>query len=335
MLWWALTILLAFSVAGNAEEKVKIAVVEFDAQGDIRIPDAGAIVAEWLTASLVGNDVFDVKERLSLQRVIEEQNLGQSGRVDPKTVARVGHLLGVSAILTGTVVQLGPDFPIYVSVRMIDTKTGSITNHLREKAQGIRDLESTVTRLGDRLSGKEPQPAPASSGSYVSSPASSGSSENTVMVTPTEQETAPSTDQASDPETSNKEEGWSFWNVFRSSDSSRGENGLFTREAAPPPASEKRAAVLEIRSSPAGADVFYMDRSESWLAPYGPSEAWTFMGKTPYINRAMPVGKYWIRVALGSKEEVLEAVIKEGRTTKKMVPFALIGQGGMGDRGGM
>jgi curli biogenesis system outer membrane secretion channel CsgG len=63
---------------------------------------------------VVTNELFDlgrfrVVERQALGRVMEEQDLGQTGRFDDRAVAELGRLLGAELILTGAVSEFSLD----------------------------------------------------------------------------------------------------------------------------------------------------------------------------------------------------------------------------------
>ena len=287
----------------SGKAKLKVATVKFEVQGKIDIPDAGAIVANWLTAALVQTDKFDVKERLSLDQVLSEQAMSQTGLIDPKTAAKVGSTYGVEAIVTGSVVRLDERLPIYISVRMIDTTTGTILKYIQGKAQSLGDLERTVFRLAEDLSGKKTsvvteRPAPAP----IERPVVESRFPDKAPKAPTAASETP-VEATAVLEKTRKDPG--------------------------------AVGVMEIRSSPLNAEVYLIDRSKKWLAPRGPSSDWRHLGATPYRNPDMPVGRYWIRLTSGSKEEIIEVNIHPGKTFRKMVMFQLIGEGGLGDYGGM
>ena len=48
-------------------------------------------------------------DRNSLDKILKEQNFSNSDRVDPTSAAKIGRILGVSAIITGTITQFGRD----------------------------------------------------------------------------------------------------------------------------------------------------------------------------------------------------------------------------------
>lgn len=67
--------------------------------------DVGQTVADLLVTQLVRDGNCTVIERKELKRLLDEQNLGNSDRVDPTTAARLGRILGVDAIIVGSVTR--------------------------------------------------------------------------------------------------------------------------------------------------------------------------------------------------------------------------------------
>jgi len=65
--------------------------------------DLGSGMAEMTTTALVEGGKFKVLERQQIQGVLGEQDLGDSGRVDPSTAAKIGKVLGAQFLLYGTV----------------------------------------------------------------------------------------------------------------------------------------------------------------------------------------------------------------------------------------
>lgn len=62
-------------------------------------------MSDLITNKLVQDGSYSVIERSKIDKVLQEQNLGQSGRVDPSTAAQVGRLLGVDAVIIGTITR--------------------------------------------------------------------------------------------------------------------------------------------------------------------------------------------------------------------------------------
>src|SRR5881296_2941154 len=71
--------------------------------------DIGKGIASMLLTELVQNGTYLVIERTQVDRILNEQNLQQEGRADASTAAKLGRLLGVDAIIIGSITQFGRD----------------------------------------------------------------------------------------------------------------------------------------------------------------------------------------------------------------------------------
>ncbi len=71
--------------------------------------DIGKGIASMLLTELVQNGTYLVIERTQVDRILNEQNLQQDGRADASTAAKLGRLLGVDAIIIGSITQFGRD----------------------------------------------------------------------------------------------------------------------------------------------------------------------------------------------------------------------------------
>jgi hypothetical protein len=127
-----------------------------------------------LTTELFKTGAFIVVERAQLKQVLGEQALGQTGAVNPETAAQAGRVLGLNALVTGSVSQFGvstggADYGIYkqkvqtakctVDVRVVDASTGQLyfadsgKGEFERKAQEVLGLG---TRAGyDETLGQE------------------------------------------------------------------------------------------------------------------------------------------------------------------------------------
>lgn len=90
-------------------EQITIAVLDLNNQSDFDDPRIGRGIANMLTTTLVNSGRFVVVERNreSLQKLLEEQALGQTGLIDPATAARVGKMLGARGMVIGEVSDFG------------------------------------------------------------------------------------------------------------------------------------------------------------------------------------------------------------------------------------
>lgn len=99
-----------------ADERIRIAVVDFDTEA-IRgswhygwsWTNLERAAADNLAAELVKSGKFRVIERQQLDKVVAEQNLGDQGRVDASTAAKLGKVLGVQIVVIGSVTEFGVD----------------------------------------------------------------------------------------------------------------------------------------------------------------------------------------------------------------------------------
>jgi curli biogenesis system outer membrane secretion channel CsgG len=71
--------------------------------------DVGKGVADLLVKYLVREGSYAVIERRALEAVLAEQNFSTSRRGDPASAARIGKMLGVDAIILGSITQFGGD----------------------------------------------------------------------------------------------------------------------------------------------------------------------------------------------------------------------------------
>jgi TolB-like protein len=90
-------------------------------------------IAGMLISELAANPAARVVEREQVQRIVDEQNLGTSGRVDPQTAARVGKLVGARYMVLGSFIDFYGDFR--VDVRLVSVETSEVVKTESERAQ--------------------------------------------------------------------------------------------------------------------------------------------------------------------------------------------------------
>ena len=157
----ALLALIGTLHVAQAQHKKRVAVMNFDyatVHRSVSVlfgsdQDVGKGVADILVDRLVKDSVYSVIERKELDKVLHEQNFSNSDRADPSSAAKIGRVLGVDAIVIGSITEFGSDdkktdiggggsrlskFGIggisqskksaicQVTARMIDTNTGEI-----------------------------------------------------------------------------------------------------------------------------------------------------------------------------------------------------------------
>ncbi len=139
--------------------------------------DPGSAVADEFVFQFINRGVR-VVERSRLENILREQNLWDSGRLDPETVKEAGKLLGVDALVMGTVTRYVPDkkeriyvrdsagrvreeiflveAEVGVSARMVDVETGEIIwagSHVHESFYIDTAIRQAVSALLNSLRG--------------------------------------------------------------------------------------------------------------------------------------------------------------------------------------
>jgi curli biogenesis system outer membrane secretion channel CsgG len=71
--------------------------------------DVGKGITDLLVNYLVKDGSYSVIERKALDKILKEQNFSNSDRADSNSAAKIGKLLGVDAIIVGSVTQFGND----------------------------------------------------------------------------------------------------------------------------------------------------------------------------------------------------------------------------------
>jgi curli biogenesis system outer membrane secretion channel CsgG len=97
--------------------KHRVAVMNFD-YGTVRTTvaqifgsdqDVGKGISDLLVQKLVQDGKYSVIERNALDKILSEQNFSNSDRADSNTAAKIGKILGVDAIIIGSITQFGRD----------------------------------------------------------------------------------------------------------------------------------------------------------------------------------------------------------------------------------
>ncbi len=139
-------VLLALTAASlDAQLKKRVAVSTFEDRSGAGYNHLGAGVADMLVSALVKSGKFVVIERAELEKVLNEQKLGESGLVTPESAPKLGKLLGAELFVVGSVSEfgtkesnIGGSVPLFgaalktktaravVDVRLVNTTTGEI-----------------------------------------------------------------------------------------------------------------------------------------------------------------------------------------------------------------
>jgi curli biogenesis system outer membrane secretion channel CsgG len=69
--------------------------------------DVGKGIADLLVKNLVNDGTYSVIERKQLDKILAEQNFSNSDRANPASAARIGKILGLDAIIVGSITEFG------------------------------------------------------------------------------------------------------------------------------------------------------------------------------------------------------------------------------------
>jgi curli biogenesis system outer membrane secretion channel CsgG len=113
---FAASLFLSSADAQNApKRRPRIAVLDFD-YGTVHTAssalfgtdvDVGKGIVDLLVTGLVKDGTYSVIERKALDKILAEQNFSNSDRADPSSAAKIGKLLGVDAIIEGSITEFG------------------------------------------------------------------------------------------------------------------------------------------------------------------------------------------------------------------------------------
>ncbi len=142
--------LLAGQTAFAVEHRKKVAVLDFVLQGTGYETDAmGKFVSEWFITALVQEGRFDVIERGLMKKILEEQKLAMTGIIDQSTASKLGKILGVDFIISGTLLKLNNTMEI--NSRIIEVESGSILAAENVKSYTSVTLQDQVIALSEKI----------------------------------------------------------------------------------------------------------------------------------------------------------------------------------------
>jgi len=167
--------------------KLRVGIVDFVNKTTYGAGRLGTSASDILTTELFKTGAFILIERAQLRQVLGEQALGQTGVVNPETAAQAGRVLGLNALVTGSISEFGvstsgTDLGIYkqkvqkakctVDIRVVEASTGQLLfadsgkGEFERKAQevlglgqragydetlGQEALRSSITKFMDNL----------------------------------------------------------------------------------------------------------------------------------------------------------------------------------------
>jgi len=183
-------VLVSACVAQQTPSKKRLAILNFEygtVQSSVAAifganQDVGKGISDLLVQKLVEDGKYSVIERNALDKVLTEQNFSDSDRADATTAAKIGRVLGVDAVVLGSVTQFGRDdknttvggagfgsftskfgiggaqkrdakAAVAVTARMVDTSTGEILAAVTGTGESKRSGTSLVGGGGNNGAG--------------------------------------------------------------------------------------------------------------------------------------------------------------------------------------
>jgi curli biogenesis system outer membrane secretion channel CsgG len=176
---WCCSIAFAQDAPPAAAAKKRVAVMNFD-YGTVRSyvasifgsdQDVGKGISDLLVQKLVQDGKYSVIERNALDKILAEQNFSNSDRADATTAAKIGKVLGIDAIIIGSITQFGRDDQhtnvggggyglgkfglggvgtskakavVGISARMVNTSTGEILAAVTGTGESTRSSTSLL-----------------------------------------------------------------------------------------------------------------------------------------------------------------------------------------------
>ena len=107
------------------------------------------VLSTYLTGQLNVSGRVQVVERVLLERLLEELNLGSSDLADPETALKLGKVLAAKLISTGTIIHM-PDQTL-LSMRLIDTETSAVVKVFTRKMGTTAPLETGLKALDQEI----------------------------------------------------------------------------------------------------------------------------------------------------------------------------------------
>ncbi len=159
--------------------KIRVAIFDFD-YGTVHRDvyslfgsdiDVGKGISDMLVTYLVKDGTYSVIERKALDKILAEQNFSNSDRANPTSAARIGKMLGVDAIIVGSVTEFGGEnkntkvggaggrfggfgvggfghksskATVGIDARIVDTTTGEILAVATGKGESKRESTSLL-----------------------------------------------------------------------------------------------------------------------------------------------------------------------------------------------
>jgi len=182
-------------VAVAAEPPPTVAVLYFDYTGkDQELEVLRKGLAQMLISDLSATDTIRVVERDRLEDILTELKLQGSGKIDPKSAAKLGKLLGAKYLVVGGYFDL--QGALRVDARIVDVETGRVVKSFgtNGKPGDFLPVEQTMAgNLGQWFSANVSATPPATPATPPATPTTPPATPTKAPATPTTKTATPST----------------------------------------------------------------------------------------------------------------------------------------------
>ena len=146
-------LLLAISLTVYAQaEKERIAV--FDPIATFAINDGTDVIVREITSSTVVNSgMYDVIDRMTLNKLAEEQNFARNGMMDETQAVQIGKIAGASKVLFSVLASSGTRNML--TTKLIDVLTGTVEKQQYKLIDQSMDIVLEVENLTKALIGSK------------------------------------------------------------------------------------------------------------------------------------------------------------------------------------
>ncbi len=146
----------------HAQLKKRVAVSRFEDRSGSGYHSLGEGIADMLVTALVKSGKFIVIERQEIERVLHEQQFGESSMVTPESAPKVGQILGAELFVVGSISEFGQkESNISGGVSLFG---GGITS---KQSRAVVDIRLVNTTTGEIIASENEEGTESSTGISV------------------------------------------------------------------------------------------------------------------------------------------------------------------------
>lgn len=141
--------LLCLLIALSASAQITVGIADFENRTDrVYLDEWSTKIPSFLQSELSGSPEIQLVERESLQALIDERALGQTGLIDSTGLENAGKILSAQYIITGTIDRM--EGWVRIDAKVINTTTGKVFTE-KVQCKSRKFLNEMVVLLGRNL----------------------------------------------------------------------------------------------------------------------------------------------------------------------------------------